>query len=86
MRFHPNTIRRIELINLVGISKLRKYCRIHHPGENFNRNIQLMRDYIKYGTGYIITHYNITAEYSRLLIRRYAKYAKEILEGGDSDG
>ena len=86
MKLWPDTIKRIELINKVGLKRLKKYVLQINPNADFDRNVAIMRDYIKYGTSHVEMKYDISYETARAMIKRYTKYAKRILESGEKDG
>lgn len=86
MRTRPETIKKIELINKVGVNKLRIYAHKHHPRENVERNIQMMRDYLKYGSDYVVMKYDIDSNTPTGVIRRYYRYALAVIGGESSNG
>lgn len=83
---HPNTIKRIELINKVGLKRLKKYVIQINPKADFDRNVAIARDYIKYGKRCVEDKYDISDGTARAIISRYAKYAEKILESGEKNG
>ena len=80
-----NTELIIMYINKVGISVLRDYVNTHHPRENFDRNIAILRDYIKSGKSFCVNKYKISPSDPNKLLNRYYKYAKQAERMG-SDG
>ena len=77
-RHYDKTMRMIQKINAVGLSKLRNYVKEKHPKENFDRNIAIVRDSFKSGTEYCCKKHGTYVNSACRIILRYYRYAVEI--------
>ena len=81
----PNTELKILLINKVGISNLRNYVNTQHPRENFDKNIVIIKDYVKSGEFFCEKKYNCGKHFACVLLNRYYRYAQEVERMGSDD-
>lgn len=69
-------------VNSVSVEQLRSYVKKHHPRQDFDRNISIIRDYQKSGTIFCAKKYGFDNGRPLQLLKQYAGYAAEIERGG----
>lgn len=78
---HPfrwdGTQQMVYLINEVGKSRLRQAA---YHASDFDADWKIIRDYIRFGREYACRMSGRSDNYCRVLLRKYANLAKEILE------
>ena len=67
-----------KLINSVGLSKLKLYCTTKkYPVRDFDRDIAILRQTIKYGPTSAVTKFGISRQCAHQIMQKYKQFALE---------